>query len=114
MKEQKGILTVGNHGFLKRWTSILPLLLFTTMSCNNGSQEKTALLKSFEQEIKVNFQEGRTGFRGTPRTFNSFEEMALENAYSRTPLEVHFQSDLDAEIALNFDVDLQVTHLPWQ
>ncbi|MCB0537904.1 MAG: vanadium-dependent haloperoxidase [Bacteroidetes bacterium] len=58
--------------------------------------------------------EGRTEFKGAPRTFNSFKEMALENAYSRVPLGVHFQSDSDAGSDLGFVVGLRVTHLPWQ
>ena len=58
--------------------------------------------------------EGRTEFKGTPRTFNSFKEMALENAYSRVPLGVHFKSDSDAGSDLGFVIGLRVTHLPWQ
>jgi membrane-associated phospholipid phosphatase len=58
--------------------------------------------------------EGRSEFKGAPRTFDSFKEMALENAYSRVPLGVHFQSDSDAGSALGFIVGLRVTQLPWQ
>lgn len=58
--------------------------------------------------------EGRIEFNGTPRTFNSFKEMALENAYSRVPLGVHFQVDSDAGSNLGFVIGLRVTNLPWQ
>ncbi len=58
--------------------------------------------------------EGRTEFRGTPRTFSSFREMALENAYSRIPLGVHFASDSDAGLDLGFVVGQRVITLPWQ
>jgi hypothetical protein len=58
--------------------------------------------------------EGRTEFRGAPRTFQSFEEMALENAYSRVPLGVHFQSDSDAGIELGSVIGARVVNLPWQ
>lgn len=58
--------------------------------------------------------EGRTEFRGMPRTFNSFKEMALENAYSRVPLGVHFQSDSDAGSDLGFVIGSRVANLPWQ
>lgn len=58
--------------------------------------------------------EGRTEFRGTPRTFNSFRDMALENAYSRVPLGVHFQSDSDAGTHIGFIVGDRVLDLPWK
>ena len=37
--------------------------------------------------------EGATEYRGTPRTFNSFSDMAEENAFSRIPLGVHIKMD---------------------
>ncbi|MBR9919489.1 MAG: vanadium-dependent haloperoxidase [Bacteroidetes bacterium] len=58
--------------------------------------------------------EGRTEFNGTPRTFNSFQEMAIENGYSRVPLGVHFQSDSDAGLDLGNVVGLRVKALPWK
>lgn len=58
--------------------------------------------------------EGRTEFIGTPRTFNSIMDMALENAYSRIPLGVHFRSDSDAGIDLGLVVGTRVNNLPWQ
>ncbi|MEZ4942185.1 MAG: vanadium-dependent haloperoxidase [Saprospiraceae bacterium] len=58
--------------------------------------------------------EGRTEFNGTPRTFNSIREMALENAYSRVPLGVHFRSDSDAGTDLGFAVGRRVIELPWR
>lgn len=39
--------------------------------------------------------EGNTLFLSDPRTYSSFEEMAIENAYSRVPLGVHFRMDCD-------------------
>ncbi|NND31945.1 MAG: vanadium-dependent haloperoxidase, partial [Saprospiraceae bacterium] len=58
--------------------------------------------------------EGRSEFRGTPRTFNSFHEMALENAYSRVPLGVHFISDSQAGTNLGFIIGNRVNALPWK
>lgn len=58
--------------------------------------------------------EGRTEFRGTPRSFTSFYEMADENAYSRVPLGVHFTSDSDAGVALGKKVGRMVNRLPWK
>lgn len=39
--------------------------------------------------------QGRTEFKGMPRSFNSFYEMANECAFSRIPLGVHFRMDCD-------------------
>jgi hypothetical protein len=58
--------------------------------------------------------EGRTEFRGTPRTFNSFYAMAEENAYSRIPLGVHFQMDADTGLDLGYGVGEKVNALPWR
>jgi len=48
--------------------------------------------------------EGRTEFRGAPRTFNSFEEMAEENAYSRIPLGVHIHMDCKEGLRLGYEI----------
>lgn len=58
--------------------------------------------------------EGRTEFKSDPRTYNSFREMALENAYSRVPLGVHFASDSEAGSNLGFIVGKRVVNLPWK
>ncbi len=58
--------------------------------------------------------EGRTEFKGAPRTFNSFKEMALENGYSRVPLGVHFASDSDGGIELGNAIGQRVVDLPWK
>ncbi|MCB0629393.1 MAG: vanadium-dependent haloperoxidase [Saprospiraceae bacterium] len=58
--------------------------------------------------------EGRTEFNGNPRAFENFYNMAQENAYSRVPLGVHFQSDSDAGLELGYKVGERVNALPWR
>jgi len=48
--------------------------------------------------------EGRTEFRGTPRTFTTISEMAAENAYSRIPLGVHIRMDCDEGLRLGYEI----------
>lgn len=48
--------------------------------------------------------EGRTEFRGTPRNFSSFEEMAFENGYSRLPLGVHMEMDCEEGLRLGYEI----------
>lgn len=58
--------------------------------------------------------ENRTEFDGRPRAFNSFYAMAEENAYSRIPLGVHIQADLDAGLTLGYQIGNKVNQLPWR
>jgi membrane-associated phospholipid phosphatase len=55
----------------------------------------------------------RTEFNGKPRSYNSFQEMAEENAFSRIPLGVHFKSDSDAGLIQGYNVGYKILELPW-
>ena len=48
--------------------------------------------------------EGRTEFRGTPRQFGTFSEMAEENAFSRIPLGVHIRMDCTEGLRLGYEI----------
>ena len=48
--------------------------------------------------------EGRTEFRGMPRTFNSLDKMAEENAFSRIPLGVHVRMDCTEGFRLGYEI----------
>lgn len=58
--------------------------------------------------------EGRTEFIGKPRSFNSFRQMAEENAYSRLPIGVHFRMDATSGVALGYGIGKKVNSLPWR
>jgi PAP2 superfamily len=58
--------------------------------------------------------EGRTEFVGTPRSFNSFYEMAEENAISRVPLGVHFRMDCEQGVNLGLRCGRKVNNLGWK
>lgn len=55
--------------------------------------------------------EGRTEFRGAPRTFTSFEQMADENGYSRIPLGVHVRMDCTEGLRLGYEIANAVNEL---
>ncbi len=61
-----------------------------------------------------NCHRNRTEFEGTPRTFSSFEEMALENAWSRVPLGVHFRMDCEEGVRFGKEIGRAVHRLPWK
>ena len=48
--------------------------------------------------------EGREEFRGAPRSFTSFTEMADENGYSRIPLGVHIRIDCTEGLRLGYEI----------
>ncbi len=58
--------------------------------------------------------EGRTEFLSTPRSYESFDEMADEDAYSRIPIGVHFRMDAEAASYLGHRVGKKVNNLPWK
>ncbi len=68
----------------------------------------------FNYHFTDNCHKDRTEFRGTPRSFNTFVEMANENAYSRIPLGVHFRMDCDEGLRLGYLAGERVLDLPWR
>ncbi len=48
--------------------------------------------------------QGRDEFLGEPRSFNSFRQMARENAFSRIPLGVHIRMDCEEGIRLGYEI----------
>jgi hypothetical protein len=58
--------------------------------------------------------ENRTEFIGKPRAFNSFYEMAEENAVSRIPLGVHFDMDCDEGLDLGYRCGRAVNKMQWK
>ena len=55
--------------------------------------------------------EGRTEFRGAPRQFDSFRQMARENAFSRIPLGVHMSMDCAEGLRLGYEISDAVNGL---
>ena len=58
--------------------------------------------------------QGRTEFRGTPRTFTTFSEMARENAFSRIPLGVHIRMDCEEGLRLGYEISNAVNNYDLQ
>jgi membrane-associated phospholipid phosphatase len=61
-----------------------------------------------------NCHKGRVDFEGAPRTFTSFHEMALENAWSRVPLGVHYRMDCEEGVRYGQEIGRKVNNLPWK
>ncbi len=58
--------------------------------------------------------EGRTEFDGRPRFFNTFYDMAIENAISRIPLGVHFRMDCEVGVQLGYEAGRRINDLNWR
>ena len=58
--------------------------------------------------------EGRTEFLGMPRTFDTFYQMAEENAYSRLPAGVHFRMDYEEGLRLGYQVGRKINSMPFK
>jgi hypothetical protein len=63
-------------------------------------------------ELTDRSHEGRTEFKGKPRHFYSFYEMAFENASSRIALGVHYRMDCDEGTRLGLGIGKEVAELP--
>lgn len=68
----------------------------------------------YNYQLTDNCHKDRVEFRGAPRTFGTFFEMAAENAYSRIPLGVHFRMDCDEGLRLGYLAGQRVVALPWE
>jgi PAP2 superfamily len=58
--------------------------------------------------------QSRTDFNGTPRSFNSFYEMAEENGISRVYLGVHFPMDCNEGVRYGYFIGQKVNALPFR
>ena len=61
-----------------------------------------------------NCHKSRFEFIGVPRTFSSFIEAGVENAYSRLPLGVHYRMDCDEGLRLGYLAASRVVQKPWK
>lgn len=58
--------------------------------------------------------QNRNAFNGTPRSFNSFYEMAEENAISRVYLGVNFPMDCSEGVRFGYEIGKKVNALPYK
>ena len=58
--------------------------------------------------------EGRADFQGKPRTFDSFYDMAQENAFSRIYLGVHWRMDCEEGLRHGYAIGRRVNALPFK
>ena len=80
-----------------------------------GAAAAVALTSVFGDNYRLtdNCHKARTDFNGAPRTFNSFYDMANENAESRIWLGVHWRMDSEEGLRLGYLTGQRVNDLPF-
>ncbi|MBK9108295.1 MAG: vanadium-dependent haloperoxidase [Saprospiraceae bacterium] len=78
-----------------------------------GAAAAEVLTQLYGQDYKMKDMShaSRDEFNGKPRSFNSFYEMAFENAFSRIYLGVHFRTDCEEGLVLGFQVGKKISAL---
>jgi len=76
--------------------------------------EALASVFGYAYSMTDNCHLNRSEFEGVPRTFGSFYEMALENAWSRVLLGVHWRMDCDEGVRFGTVIGRRVNALPWK
>lgn len=93
------------HTFDKKWHSHYHSPSFPAYPSGHsfaGAASAVILADAFGDPYRLTDRShsGRKDFKGTPRTFSSFDEMARENAISRILLGVHFRMDIEEGLKL--------------
>jgi hypothetical protein len=78
-----------------------------------GAASSIVLTKYFGENYRFtdNSHINRKEFNGMPRSFNSFREMAMENAFSRNAMGVHSRNDCEEGLRLGFEIGRRITKL---
>ncbi|MEO5907080.1 MAG: vanadium-dependent haloperoxidase [Saprospiraceae bacterium] len=76
--------------------------------------EALASVFGYSYAMTDNCHLNRTEFEGVPRTFGSLHEMAVENAWSRVLLGVHWKMDCDEGVRYGTVIGRKVNALPWK
>jgi membrane-associated phospholipid phosphatase len=81
-----------------------------------GAAGFAALAQVFGENITITDRchENRTDFNGKPRTYNTFSELAWEDALSRIYLGVHWRMDCEEGVRLGFQTARRVNALPFK
>ncbi len=79
-----------------------------------SSSEILSSIFGYSYSMTDRCHENRGDFLGTPRTFNSFKQMANEIAWSRVTLGVHFRVDNDEALNYGTKIGSAVNALPWK
>ena len=78
-----------------------------------GAASSIILAKYFGENYQFtdNSHIDRKEFNGKPRSFNSFREMAIENAFSRNAMGVHTKNDCEEGLRLGFEIGRRIIKL---
>lgn len=81
---------------------------------SGASSEILSSIFGYSYGMTDRCHENRGDFLGTPRTFESFKQMANEVAWSRVTLGVHFRLDNEEGLIYGTKIANAVNKLPWK
>lgn len=113
MSNNWNVLSLTSTGFLKS-TPSFPA--YPSGHSTFGAAAAEALVSVFGANYAMTDRchEARSDFNGKPRYFESFYDMAVENAYSRIWLGVHWRMDCEEGLRLGYVVGRRVNALPFK
>jgi PAP2 superfamily len=79
-----------------------------------AAAEALSNIFGYNYAMTDNCHKDRTEFVGKPRSFNSFYEMAAENAISRVPLGVHWRMDCEQGVNLGYKCGRKVNQIAFK
>lgn len=100
----------GDQGF----TPPFPAYPSGHSTMGGAGAEALASVFGYSYSMTDRCHEGRTDFVGLPRSFGSLYDMALENAWSRVLLGVHWNMDCLEGIRFGTVIGRKVNELPWK
>jgi membrane-associated phospholipid phosphatase len=107
------VLALTSTGFLP---GTPPFPAYPSGHSTMGAAGFAGLAQVFGENLTITDRchENRTDFNGKPRTYNSFSELAQEDALSRIYLGVHWRMDCEEGVRLGFQVARKVNTLPFK
>jgi membrane-associated phospholipid phosphatase len=107
------VLALTSTGFLP---GTPPFPAYPSGHSTMGAAGFAGLAQVFGENISLTDRchENRTDFNGKPRAFNTFSEMAWEDAISRIYLGVHWRMDCEEGVRLGFQAARKVNALPFK
>ncbi len=79
-----------------------------------ASAEVLSHIFGYDYDMSDESHDGRSGFLGMPRSFDTFYQMAEENATSRISAGVNFRMDTEEGLNLGFKIGRKVNEMPFK
>lgn len=107
------VVNLTTNGFL-RSTPSFPAYPSGHSTFGAAAAEALSSVFGYNFAMTDKCHDDRTDFQGRPRSYNSFYEMAQENAFSRLPLGVHYRMDAEEGVRHGYLIGRRINALPFK